>query len=125
MNVQNSTYGLMEWDAPTRPNGYVFEYELTYRKLPQEAEVKKLRKSRYFVLKKLDTLASYQVTVLARNGVGRGPPLVEVFDLKSGEQRFCSFVKEINSYRACHATGLFFAGEDRGRIFHFFTKLGL
>ena len=46
----------------------------------------KLKNIRYSVLKTFDAEASYQVTLMAINGVGLGPPLIEVFDLKSGKR---------------------------------------
>lgn len=85
--VQNQTYIVLQWSPPEKVNGIIIDYQVAAWKLPATGVVKKWRTNdsrTEFRMPQLNTQATYKISVLAINRIGKGPPVLATFDLTAG-----------------------------------------
>lgn len=85
--VQNQTYIVLQWSPPEKVNGIIIDYQVAAWKLPATGVVKKWQTNdsrTEFRMPQLNTQATYKISVLAINRIGKGPPVLAMFDLTAG-----------------------------------------
>ncbi|KAL9959422.1 hypothetical protein ACROYT_G032745 [Oculina patagonica] len=82
--VQNKSYVALQWSPPEKTNGIITDYQVSALKLPEMGKVMKWQtndSTTELRIPQLDTQATYKISVLAMNRIGKGPPAMATFDL--------------------------------------------
>lgn len=85
--VQNKSYVALQWSPPKKTNGIILDYQVSALKLPEMGKVMKWQtndSTTELRIPQLDTQATYKISVLAINRIGKGPPVLATFDLAAG-----------------------------------------
>lgn len=85
--VQNKSYVVLQWSPPEKTNGIVLDYQVSALKLPETGTIMKWHtndSTTELAIPQLDMQATYKISVMAINRIGKGPPVLATFDLTAG-----------------------------------------